>query len=352
MVLDDVSDDSPLKTRDDRAVVEAWIAARAGSVATVKVYRREALRLLLWLQVERNGLGLARMQVRDCLDYMAFLQHVPMNWISRVRGAPGTANWAPFRGQLSVKSVRQAVTIISSMCQWLGAAGYLRTNPWVLINQKIGDDKEEKMLHSKALSDVGMRHVMNYCLARLPNPAAHRMLFIARFMTSVGLRSAELLTAKLSDIQHETEGWVMQVHGKGSKNRIAAIPAQALDALNTYLLSRGLGDITEASTDSPMLANLKDPTATVGYQSLYTQVTLWLRKAISTADVPARERARMSRASTHWLRHTFGTQAIAKDVPLDVIQAQMGHASIQTTTAIYGRAPIKRRIDELGKAFG
>ena len=38
--------------------------------------------------------------------------------------------------------------------------------------------------------------------------------------------------------------------------------------------------------------------------------------------------------------------------PLDVIQAQMGHASIQTTTAIYGRAPIKRRVDELGKAFG
>ena len=35
-----------------------------------------------------------------------------------------------------------------------------------------------------------------------------------------------------------------------------------------------------------------------------------------------------------------------------VIQAQMGHASIETTMSIYGRAPIRRRVDELGKAFG
>lgn len=40
-------------------------------------------------------------------------------------------------------------------------------------------------------------------------------------------------------------------------------------------------------------------------------------------------------AATHLLLHPFGTRAIARDVPLDVIQAQMEHASIQTTSAIY-----------------
>lgn len=67
--------------------------------------------------------------------------------------------------------------------------------------------------------------------------------------------------------------------------------------------------------------------------------------------LPSNEGLKLAGASTHWLRHTFGTRAIAREVPLDVIQAQMGHASIQTTTSIYGRAPIKRRVDELGKAF-
>lgn len=345
-------DGSLLNVSSDQAAVEAWIAARAGAIATVKVYRREARRLLLWLHHEKNGATFADMQVTDCRDYMTFLQHVPDQWISRVHSSPGTQGWAPFRGRLSTHSVRQAITIIASMFQWLQAANYLPNNPWLLVNQKIGDDKENRVLQSKALSAVALRYVIDYCLARLPAPAAHRMLFIARFLSSVGLRSAELLSAKLSDVQHEEEGWVMQVQGKGSKNRIAALPASALEALNTYLMARGIGDITQAPPAAPILASLADPMATVGYQALYTHVKAWLRKAIQSADLPSSERIRMSQASTHWLRHTFGTQAIAKEVPLDVIQAQMGHASIQTTTATYGRAPIRRRIDELGKAFG
>ena len=70
------------------------------------------------------------------------------------------------------------------------------------------------------------------------------------------------------------------------------------------------------------------------------------------SSLPTNERDLLAGATTHWLRHTFGTRAIARQVPLDVIQTQMGIASIQTTPAIYGQAPIKRRVDELGKAFG
>jgi integrase len=144
----------------------------------------------------------------------------------------------------------------------------------------------------------------------------------------------------------------MQVHGKGSKNRIVALPPAALQALNTYLQARGLGDITSATPQAPILASIRDSLQGVGYQALYQHVKSWLGKAIDVADLPTSERMRLRQASTHWLRHTFGTRAIAKEVPLDVIQAQMGHASIQTTTAIYGRAPMRRRIDEMDRAFG
>lgn len=338
--------------RDDKQAVDAWVAAKAGSPATVKAYTREAMRLLLWLSHERSGTTLVQMTLHDCRDYMAFLQHVPAQWISRARAQPGSVGWAPFRGPLSTRSVRQAITIVVSMCHWLQASGYLAQNPWLLVNQKIGDDKQERVLQSKALSEVATRQVVEFCQGKLPEPAAQRMLFIVQFVTSVGLRSAELLSAKLADIQHEEEGWVMQVHGKGSKNRIVALPPAALQALNTYLQARGLGNITSAAPQAPVLASLHDPMQGVGYQALHQHVKSWLGKAIDVADLPNSERLRLLQASTHWLRHTFGTRAIAKDVPLDVIQAQMGHASIQTTTAIYGRAPMRRRIDEMDRAFG
>jgi len=144
----------------------------------------------------------------------------------------------------------------------------------------------------------------------------------------------------------------MQVHGKGAKNRIAAVPGQAFAALQEYLQLRGIGTIETAPPEAPLLASTLDPMEPIGYQALYEHVKGWFYKAISASALPLNQRLKLSGASTHWLRHTFGTRAIARDVPLDVIQAQMGHASIQTTTAIYGRAPIRRRVDELGKAFG
>ncbi|MBG6073666.1 MULTISPECIES: tyrosine-type recombinase/integrase [unclassified Polaromonas] len=340
-----------LDVNSDGQAVQSWIQARAGSLATVRVYQREAHRLLLWLQYERGGARLAQMTVADCGAFMAFLQNIPPRWISRARAAPGQPGWAPFRGPLSHASCRQAVVIIASLFAWLQSAQYLSANPWVLVNQATGDDPGHKMLDTKAFSEAAMLEVLRFVDGQAPSPSSARIRFILLFVEAVGLRSAELLSATLGDLRLEPEGWVMQVRGKGAKNRIAAVPGQALAALQDYLQVRGLGSIQEAPPDAPLLASSLDPMAPIGYQALYEHVKGWLAKAVRASSLPANERERLAGATTHWLRHTFGTRAIARQVPLDVIQAQMGHASIQTTTAIYGRAPIKRRVDELGKAF-
>jgi integrase len=341
-----------LNARSDQEAVEAWVSARAGALPTVTVYRREAHRLMLWLQYERWGKTLSQMQIEDCRDYMAFLQDIPAKWSSRTHAAPGQPGWAPFRGPLSHKSQRQAVVIIASLFTWLQSAQYLTQNPWPLINQKTGDDRAEQMMDTKALSEAAFTEVISYVLSQAPSPSRSRILFILRFVESVGLRSAELINGKLGDLRLEPEGWMMQVHGKGSKNRVAAIPGQAFDALQNYLESRGLGGIEHAPATAPLLASALDPMEPVGYQALYEHVKGWISKAVAASALPSNERSSLAGATTHWLRHTFGTRAVAREVPLDVIQAQMGHASIQTTMGIYGRAPIKRRAEELAKAFG
>jgi len=342
-----------LNTDNDLQAIESWIAARSGSQATAKLYRREAQRLLLWLQTEKSRKLLSAVNVDDCNAYMAFLANIPADWISRHKAQPGQLGWAPFRGPLSLRSRQQAITIIASLFAWLQSARYLKANPWVLVNQKLGDDKEKNLLDSKALSEAAIAQVLAYIERQDPSAARARIRFILLFTSTVGLRSAELLAAKLGDLHHEQEGWMLQVHGKGAKNRIAAIPPSALLALRDYLHARGLGDdIASAPAQAPLLASTVDAMSSIGYQALYEHVRGWLSKAVAAAALPEKERLKLAQASTHWLRHTFGTRAIAKGVPLDVIQAQMGHASIQTTTSIYGRAPIQRRADELGKAFG
>jgi integrase len=339
-----------LEVSTDAEAVRAWIAARAGSEATAMAYQREATRLLLWLQHERQR-RFAQMDIEDCTAYKAFLQHVPERWISRERARPGQPGWAPFRGPLSHASHRQAVVIVNALFTWLQAAQYLPGNPWQVVNKKTGDDRDHQMLDTKALSQAAMAEMLRFIDGQPMTASSARIRFILRFVEAVGLRSAELLSAKLQDLRLEPEGWVIQVHGKGARNRIAAIPGQALDALQSYLSHRGLGSLQNAPPQAPLLASTADAMTGIGYQALYEHVRGWIRKAVAASELPMHERAKLAGATTHWLRHTFGTRAIARNVPLDVIQAQMGHASIQTTTAIYGRAPIKRRVDELGKAF-
>jgi site-specific recombinase XerD len=189
--------------------MQSWIQAQAGSLATMRVYQREAHRLLLWLQYERGGATMAQMGVADCGAFMAFLQNIPPRWISRTRAAPGTPGWAPFRGQLSHASCRQSITIIASLFAWLQSAQYLSVNPWVLVNQATGDDPGHKMLDTKALSEAAMLEVLRFVDAQAPSPSRARIRFTLLFVEAVGLRSAELLSATLGDLRMEPEGWVM-----------------------------------------------------------------------------------------------------------------------------------------------
>lgn len=55
---------------------------------------------------------------------------------------------------------------------------------------------------------------------------------------------------------------------------------------------------------------------------------------------------RLARASSHWLRHSCGTHALEKGVPLEVVQSNLGHASLTTTTH-YVTAEEQRRYREI-----
>lgn len=343
---------SQLRATSDADAINEWIAAKASSEATAKAYRREAMRMLLWLREEAAGKGFEDMKAEDCTRYMAFLRDIPLHWQSKSRAAPGSAGWAPFRGQLTHQSQQFALRVLSSFFGWLAAARYITGSPWILVNCDLGDDPNKRVLDTKAFSEGTMAELQRVLMAMPPSPSRARIIFILGFVESVGLRSQELISAKLKDFSLEPEGLVLHVHGKGAKNRIAAVPRRAQDHLRNYLDARGLPWITEAPGAYPLLSSLEDPTLHVGYQSLYTHVKGWLRKAIALSELPAHERSKIAGASTHWLRHTFGTRAVARSVPLDVIQGQLGHASIQTTMNTYGRAPLKRQTEELDKAFG
>jgi site-specific recombinase XerD len=142
------------------------------------------------------------------------------------------------------------------------------------------------------------------------------------------------------------------VLGKRSKWREVPLPDPAVQALGDYLASRGLDRNPEANPpDTPLLSHLgREATLTTSriYEIL---VTTFERCAVDVYSSDRRAADRIREASTHWLRHTYGSHSAARGVPQDVLQANLGHESL-ATTSIYMKSEKSRRHKAMQLAFG
>lgn len=129
-----------------------------------------------------------------------------------------------------------------------------------------------------------------------------------------GLRITELLELRLSDL-HLNMGF-LNVTGKGNKERIVPVGAEAAYSLKKYLdkgrphLKKQPGDILFVNSRGTTLSR-------VGF---YKVLKLLTQKAGITKDV-----------SPHTLRHSFASHLLQNGVDLRVVQELLGHEDISTT---------------------
>ncbi|KXV06416.1 hypothetical protein CR51_11875 [Caballeronia megalochromosomata] len=62
------------------------------------------------------------------------------------------------------------------------------------------------------------------------------------------------------------------------------------------------------------------------------------------------ERVRHGQSNAHAFRHTFATQSVADEVPVDLVQKVLGHASLQTTT-LYVQAEKQRVVEQVARYY-
>jgi integrase len=84
--------------------------------------------------------------------------------------------------------------------------------------------------------------------------------------------------------------------------------------------------------------------------SLYRLIKKTIRSLMTDEVFCENERRILLKVGAHSFRHTFGTQAVAKEVPIDVVQKVLGHASV-ATTSLYVKAEKQRMMEEVGKYF-
>ncbi|MEN3294205.1 MAG: hypothetical protein V7642_3458 [Burkholderiales bacterium] len=164
-------------------------------------------------------------------------------------------------------------------------------------------------------------------------------------------------------------GWQLKVTGKGAKERLVPVPSDVMEKLSRYLASRGLHanpdapdnrgafllgkavDVAERAPWSPKTRREIDPRDGIAPGTLYDQMKeLFARCASVLAQTDSRSARQLASASTHWLRHTHGSHSVARGMPLEVLQQNLGHASLHTTM-IYASSEESKRMTATQKIW-
>ncbi|TFE37627.1 integrase [Paraburkholderia dipogonis] len=346
-----------LDATNDYEAVQAWLSLQE-SAATLRVYRKEAERLILWAVLERQR-ALSSLTTEDAVAYRAFLrQPTPRErWVgpSTSRGAP---DWRPFTGRLSARSVAQAITIVGVLFRWLIEQRYVLANPFSGVKVRGGSgvhsfDADRAFTTSewallRVLAD-GIEWSDGWS-----SPAAQRLHFVLDLGFATGLRSSELVSATLGDIRVNARGehWLL-VTGKGHRRDKVVLPPIAWYALTKYLLARGLPVTPERwGTDTPLVGRLDgEPAGAISSKLLWLVLKRFFHQAANRIEGDHQALAgKLRRASPHWMRHTHATHGLAHGAALTTVRDNLRHASI-STTSIYLHSDETMRLHQITAAF-
>lgn len=334
---------------NDLAAVNAWLATRRESPHTARAYRREAERLLLWAVIEKHK-PLSSLNTLDCADYIGSFLRDPQpaaRWIGAGRVERFHRDWRPFTGGLSDRSRETARTILRAMCAWLVAQRYLASNPFSGlqgIRVPVPID-----VQGRALSHAQWRFLLQ-SVTRIEYSAREaRNRFGLLLAYATGLRRAELAAATLGDLSRTAldasldDAWQLRVIGKGHRVRSVPLPRLLMDALRDTLESRGLPrDPGACASDTPLIGHARHGKALSAdglgrvFKQIFEQAACALDGHFDGAAADLR------RGSTHWLRHTHSNHALDAGADLRDVQANLGHASL-ATTSLYVRSDDVRR---------
>ena len=158
----------------------------------------------------------------------------------------------------------------------------------------------------------------------LSQPEGQRNRAIIEMLYGSGLRVSELVNLKLSNMYLKDD--YMLIEGKGSKQRLVPISAEAKKQFDLWMQDRNKLTIEPGQEDFAFLNRR-------GHQLTRAMIFTILRRLCEKAGI-------QKTISPHTLRHSFATHLLQNGADLRIIQQLLGHEDI-TTTEIYTHVSVQ-----------
>jgi site-specific recombinase XerD len=308
-----------------------YLADRRYSPRTVRAYAFDLLALCRWLAGE--GLGIDGVSTEVLLRFLAFCRTAPQ------RGRPGGNVYSIMDGRnagYAAATINRRLAAISALFAFRQMRDPSVPNPVPRrreARRAAAGERGGLLGHlAKPRPRSGLRVREPRRLPRGLDRAEVRALLasfrtdrdraIAGLMLFCGLRSAEVLGLRVSDVDI-AKGWV-RVIGKGDKERRVPVDPDVAGLVQTYLLVERPDTECRALFVVAKGHNRGQPLTAAGLRTVF-------RYHRVRAGVPA--------GHPHALRHTFGTALAEAGVDLAVLQALMGHDHVDSSAAYIHLAP-------------
>ncbi len=159
-------------------------------------------------------------------------------------------------------------------------------------------------------------------------PLEIRNKLMMELLYATGMRISELLGITLHDLNLSDR--VILVHGKGSKQRYVPF-VDSLDSLFLRYLNQARPILLKLKQSEFLFLNVRG--------AKMSRMGFWkiLRLAVIAAGIK-------KDVTPHTFRHSFATHLLEAGVNLRIVQALLGHASINTTQ-IYTHVDLRRLIE-------
>ncbi|WGS55121.1 site-specific integrase (plasmid) [Paraburkholderia sp. D15] len=360
---------SYIHARNDLDAVRSYLYQYRDQPKTLRSYTKEIERFLMWTVCVR-GKALSAVLVDDCEAYKDFLK-APLAFVGP-RAPRSSSRWRPFASsEMSAETQKYAVRALRAAFAWLVDVRYLAGNPWQVVKDPVIIERESDLQLERALPALLWYRLRTFIDAQCLPPSATywRIVRVALLLSGdSGLRREELTVCRRDGMAPTTfceDGapvWQLKVLGKRRRERIVPVSPAAVDALRAHWHDRGLDFDTESA--GPLISPLIVPPTPLAIRKHdgpeaepyspdgVNKMVRWAMKRLIAGmpDLNEAEMKQLATTSPHAFRHTFGTQAAAEDVPIDVLQKILGHRSLQTTT-IYVQAEKQRVMRETSRLY-
>lgn len=330
-----------IEASNDMEAISTWLNEYKDNRNTFESYRKEVERLILWAAVT-HGKVLSDLTREDYQKFEEFLlkPEPQEHWCGR-KAPRGTPDWRPLHGPLRPSSIRQSLTIINSLLNYLLDVGYLTGNPLSARRRKLRANEDKNKKVERYLDERRWLSVMSFLdtwprITRSEIEAYERARWILSFLYLMGARTSEFITHQHNSLYVERrpsgDQWWWKVHGKGSKDSTIPVPASLVPAMVRYRLHLGLPPYPSHDDQTPLVVTTDKNRNGISRSMLYKIIKKIFLNAANWIEADDPHGAEILReASTHWIRHTFVTHQGNVGVSLKYRQRSARHARIDTT---------------------